>query len=149
MIARAGQLIDEARPSLSVDLQQADIREVAFENASVAVLNFTLQFLPVADRDTLIRRLASALQPGDILLLSEKIRFQNPQEDDLQQALHHAFKRNNGYSDMEISQKRTALENVLIPETLATHEHRLRTAGFSEVHVWFRCFNFLSLVAIR
>jgi tRNA (cmo5U34)-methyltransferase len=149
MIFRAGQLIEEARPSLTVDLQQVDIRHVTFENASVAVLNFTLQFLPVADRDTLIRRLADALQPGDILLLSEKIRFQDPHEDDLQQALHHAFKRNNGYSDMEISQKRTALEDVLIPETLATHEQRLRTAGFSEVHVWFRCFNFLSLMAIR
>lgn len=149
MITRAGQLIDEASPSLPVELRQADIRDVAFDNASVAVLNFTLQFLPVADRDTLIDRLAQALQPGDILLLSEKIRFQDAHEDDLQQALHHAFKRNNGYSDMEISQKRTALENVLIPETLATHELRLRSAGFSEVHVWFRCFNFLSLMAIR
>ena len=149
MIATADQLIKQARPALTVDLLQADIREVAFENASVAVLNFTLQFLPVADRDMLIRRLAAALQPGDILLLSEKIRFADAQEDELQQALHHAFKRNNGYSDMEISQKRTALENVLIPETLATHEQRLRAAGFSEVHVWFRCFNFLSLMAIR
>lgn len=149
MIATADQLIKQARPALTVDLLQADIREVAFENASVAVLNFTLQFLPVADRDMLIRRLAAALQPGDILLLSEKIRFADAQEDELQQALHHAFKRNNGYSDMEISQKRTALENVLIPETLATHEQRLRGAGFSQVHVWFRCFNFLSLMAIR
>lgn len=149
MIATADQLIKQARPALPVDLLQADIREVAFENASVAVLNFTLQFLPVADRDTLIRRLAAALQPGDILLLSEKIRFADAHEDELQQALHHAFKRNNGYSDMEISQKRTALENVLIPETLATHEQRLRGAGFSQVHVWFRCFNFLSLMAIR
>lgn len=149
MIATADQLIKQARPALTVDLLQADIREVAFENASVAVLNFTLQFLPVADRDMLIRRLAAALKPGDILLLSEKIRFADAQEDELQQALHHAFKRNNGYSDMEISQKRTALENVLIPETLATHEQRLRGAGFSQVHVWFRCFNFLSLMAIR
>lgn len=149
MITQAQQLIAAAKPAVPVELQQADIRDVQLENPSVVVLNFTLQFLPLADRDRLIQRIAATQQPGDILLLSEKIRFEDEAEDTLQQALHHAFKRNNGYSDMEISQKRTALENVLIPETLATHEQRLRTAGFSEVHVWFRCFNFLSLVAIR
>ena len=149
MIARARQLIDEERPSLPVSLLEQDIREAVLENASVAVLNFTLQFLPLADRDALVRRIANALQDGDILVLSEKIRFEDSAEDALQQSLHHAFKRNNGYSDLEISQKRTALENVLIPETLADHERRLRVAGFREIRVWFRCFNFLSLVAIK
>jgi tRNA (cmo5U34)-methyltransferase len=149
MIAGARRLIDEVRPPLPVTLIEQDIREATIERASVAVLNFTLQFLPLADRDDLVQRIGTALQPGDILVLSEKIRFENPQEDALQQALHHAFKRHNGYSDLEISQKRTALENVLIPETLADHERRLGSAGFRHVHVWFRCFNFLSLVAIR
>jgi tRNA (cmo5U34)-methyltransferase len=149
MIARARQLMDEARPLLPVELTEQDIRFVPLENASVVVLNFTLQFLPLADRDELVRQIGTALQPGDILVLSEKIRFEDADEDALQQALHHAFKRNNGYSDLEISQKRTALENVLIPETLAEHERRLANAGFRQVHVWFRCFNFLSLVAVR
>ena len=149
MIERARGLIDETGPPLSVDLVEGDIRQVSIENASVAVLNFTLQFLPLADRDALISRIAAALQPGDALVLSEKIRFPDPDQDALQQALHHAFKRNNGYSDLEISQKRSALEAVLIPETLAEHERRLRGAGFQRVEVWFRCFNFMSLVAVR
>jgi tRNA (cmo5U34)-methyltransferase len=149
MIARARQLMDEAKPALPVELVEADIRQAELGNASVVVLNFTLQFLPLADRDVLVQRIADALQPGDILVLSEKIRFENPDDDALQQALHHAFKRNNGYSDLEISQKRNALENVLIPETVASHEKRLYAAGFSAVHVWFRCFNFMSLVAVR
>jgi tRNA (cmo5U34)-methyltransferase len=63
--------------------------------------------------------------------------------------LHHAFKRANGYSDLEIAQKRSALDNVLIPETLAAHRTRLQRAGFSSVDVWFQCFNFASLVAIK
>ncbi len=149
MLGRASQLISEASPALPVTLLNADIRNVFLENASVAVLNFTLQFLPLQDRDSLIAKIAGSLVAGDILVLSEKIRYEDADEDELQQALHHAFKRNNGYSDLEISQKRTALENVLIPETLAAHEQRLRLAGFHQVHVWFRCFNFVSLVAVR
>lgn len=149
MLGRARQLIGEASPALPVTLLNSDIRNVSLENASVAVLNFTLQFLPLQDRDSLITKIAESLSAGDILVLSEKIRHEDADEDVLQQALHHAFKRNNGYSDLEISQKRTALENVLIPETLAAHEQRLRRAGFRQVHVWFRCFNFLSLVAVR
>ena len=149
MIERARQLLAVEAPDIRVQLRCEDVRETVLENASVAVLNFTLQFLPVADRDALIQRIAGAQQQGDILILSEKIRFPDGDEDALQQALHHAFKRNNGYSDLEISQKRTALENVLIPETLAEHEQRLIGAGYRSVHVWFRCFNFMSLVAVR
>ncbi|MBZ2188096.1 carboxy-S-adenosyl-L-methionine synthase CmoA [Alcanivorax sp. JB21] len=149
MIERARQLLAVEAPDIPVQLRCEDVRDTVLESASVAVLNFTLQFLPVADRDALIQRIARAQQPGDILILSEKIRFPDAEEDALQQALHHAFKRNNGYSDLEISQKRTALENVLIPETLAEHEQRLAEAGYRSVHVWFRCFNFMSLVAVR
>ena len=35
--------------------------------------------------------------------------------------LHHEHKRRNHYSALEISRKRAALENVLIPETVAAH----------------------------
>ena len=63
--------------------------------------------------------------------------------------LHHEFKRRHHYSELEISRKRQALENVLIPDEIDTHETRLRQAGFSHVGVWLRYFNFVSLVAIR
>jgi tRNA (cmo5U34)-methyltransferase len=63
--------------------------------------------------------------------------------------LHHNFKRANGYSDLEIAQKRSAIENVLIPETLATHRQRMKDAGFASVDVWFQCFNFASIIAIK
>ena len=81
-------------------------------------------------------------------ILSEKICFADEHLQTLNNELHHEWKRNNGYSDLEISQKRNALENVLIPETLDTHRQRLLDAGFSSVDVWFQCFNFASLVAI-
>ena len=149
MIASARTLIDANRTLVPVELRHADICEIDFQPASVFVLNFTLQFVPPARRSELIGRLASALRPGGVLVLSEKIDFDDPEESALQSSLHHAFKRNNGYSDLEISQKRTALEEVLVPETLATHRQRLLDAGFVSVNVWFRCFNFASMVAIR
>lgn len=149
MVERAAAILAAEAPTVPVTQRCEDVRTTALENASVVVLNFTLQFIPLADRDAFIERVADALSPGDILVLSEKIRFPDSEEDTLQQALHHAFKRNNGYSDLEISQKRTAIEDVLIPETLQAHQTRLAQAGFQRAHVWFRCFNFLSLVAIR
>ncbi|ERP92109.1 rRNA cytosine-C5-methyltransferase [Alcanivorax sp. P2S70] len=149
MIEQASVLLREAGLADRVTLTEADVTSLMFEPCSMAVLNFTLQFIPLAQRDDLIRRLAEATVPGGILVLSEKIRFDDPREDALQIELHHAFKRNNGYSDLEISQKRNALENVLIPETLADHQARLKQAGYRETHVWFRCFNFMSLLAVR
>ncbi|MDF1724064.1 MAG: carboxy-S-adenosyl-L-methionine synthase CmoA [Alcanivorax sp.] len=149
MIRQAHTLIEETGQSERVTLLEGDVASMDFEVCSMAVLNFTLQFIAPDKRDALIQRLADATVPGGILVLSEKIRFADDGENTLQTELHHAFKRNNGYSDLEISQKRTALENVLIPETLADHEARLRQAGYREIHVWFRCFNFISLLAVR
>ena len=86
---------------------------------------------------------------GGALILSEKITFPNPQQQQLLTTMYENFKRANGYSELEISQKRDALENVLIPETLDTHKSRLLDSGFTSVEVWFQCFSFASLVAIR
>lgn len=149
MIEQAQTLLAQSKEAPRITLQQGDITEQPFEPCSVAVLNFTLQFIALEKRDAFIRDLVQATVPGGILVLSEKIRFDDTDEDALQTELHHAFKRNNGYSSLEVSQKRTALENVLIPETLAAHEARLRAAGYRDIHVWFRCFNFISLMAIR
>lgn len=149
MIEQAATLLSDAGQAHRVTLEEGDVAEMAFAPCSMAVLNFTLQFIAPQKRDALIQRLADATVPGGILVLSEKIRFANEAENTLQTELHHAFKRNNGYSDLEISQKRTALENVLIPETLTDHEARLKKAGYRHIHVWFRCFNFISLLAVR
>lgn len=63
--------------------------------------------------------------------------------------LYHQFKKANGYSELEISRKRSALENILIPETIEQHHKRARAAGFSSFDSWFRCFNFASMFAIK
>lgn len=149
MIERCRGLIDADTHTTPVTLVLDDINNVAIENASVAVMNFTLQFIAIEQRETLLQRIANAMQPGSILVLSEKIRFDDAHLQELNTDLHHAFKRANGYSELEVAQKRTALENILLPETLPTHRDRLKRAGFSSVDVWFQCFNFASMVAIK
>jgi tRNA (cmo5U34)-methyltransferase len=133
----------------AVELHLADIREFPLQAASFVVINFTLQFLPPDERTSVLARAYQALLPGGALLLSEKVRFDDPHVDDLLIELHHDFKRAHGYSDLEIAQKRTAIESRLIPESLEIHTERLRTLGFAIVTTWFQCFNFASMLAVK
>jgi len=132
-----------------VELVCGNVEDIPIVNASMVVLNFTLQFIPVDQRTKLLQNIANGLLPGGVLVLSEKVAFDDQQHQELMIELHHNFKRANGYSDLEISQKRSSLEDVLIPETLEVHRQRLREAGFSSVDVWFQCFNFASLIALK
>lgn len=150
MIERGQQLLaNDHSSAIPVTMVCADLQDVSIENASVVVLNFTLQFIPVDERLELIKRIYQGLKSGGVLILSEKIAFEDPEKQNFHIEVHHDFKRANGYSDLEISQKRSALEKVLIPETLASHQQRLTLAGFNFSEPWFQCFNFMSLVAIK
>ncbi len=149
MVARFQEALKKDQASVAVDVLCADIREIAIENASVVVLNFTLQFIPLEDRLDFLQKIYQGLLPGGILILSEKLKFDDERQQELQTEMHHAFKKAQGYSDLEISQKRTALENVLIPETFARHQNRLRQVGFSSAEVWFQYFNFASIIALK
>ncbi len=132
-----------------IEVVQNDIRDVDIDNASMVVLNYTLQFLPPEDRDAMIRRIADGLNPKGLLVLSEKVIDEDPEMEALLFDLHHEHKRRNDYSELEISRKRTALENVLIPETISDHRRRLSEAGFRHIAVWLRYFNFVSIIAIK
>ncbi len=130
-------------------VKQGDILQEDMQNASMVVLNFTLQFIAPQMRQQLINKIYKSLVPGGIFILSEKIYDADPTCKDLLNDLHHDFKRANGYSELEIAQKRTAIENVMRPDHLSTHIERLHQAGFSHATPWFQCFNFFSLVAIK
>jgi len=155
-VDNAEAMVERCRDNLAADLSPtpvevlcADMREVAIENASVVVLNFTLQFLAPEERLALLEKIHQGLLPGGVLVLSEKIRFADEPSQQFEESMHLAFKRANGYSEMEISQKRQALENVLIPDTLDEHRARLSQAGFSRIEPWFQAFNFASIAAFK
>ena len=150
MIERGLELLaSDSSSRVPVEMVCADIQDIAIADASVVVLNFTLQFIPLDDRLALITRIHKGLKPGGALILSEKMAFDDQIKQDFHTEAHHDFKRANGYSNLEISQKRTALERVMIPESLNCHKRRLQEAGFPMSEVWFQCFNFASMAAIK
>ncbi len=149
MLGRCQQHINAFKHSTPVELHLADILDMPVENAAMVVLNFTLQFIQNEKRSALLSRIYEGMNSGGVLLLSEKIIFKNPTINRLLTNLHHDFKKENGYSDLEISQKRNALENVLTPETLDNHLTRLNRVGFSTATCWLQQFNFISIIAIK
>ena len=157
MIARCIKLLDEDGAAAKaggielapVELYCDDICNVQFDTTSVVAMNYTLQFVAPGARADLLSQIAAATVPGGALILSEKIAFEDPVLNELYIDRYHAFKRTNGYSELEVSQKRNALENVLIPDTLEAHQQRLLNVGYRRCSVWFQCFNFVSLIAIK
>ncbi len=149
MIERCRRHIDAFKARIPVDVIEQNILDTDIKNASMVVLNFTLQFLPPDDRQRMLDKIYAGLKPGGILVLSEKFNFQDEQVGELLFNMHYDFKRANGYSELEISQKRSMLENVMRTDSVETHKSRLRKAGFQHVEVWFQCFNFGSLLAIK
>ncbi|MDT8437859.1 MAG: carboxy-S-adenosyl-L-methionine synthase CmoA [Wenzhouxiangellaceae bacterium] len=149
MVRRCRQLIARDNSRVPVTVVEGDICQAPIDNASLVLLYFTLQFVPVAARDALIARIHAGLRPGGVLLLAEKLAFEPAVKQSWLDHHHHDFKRAQGYSDLEIARKRQALENVLVPETRDAHHARLRKAGFANVVDWFQCFNFACIAAVR
>lgn len=153
MIERCREVIAEDDrqngPETQVDIAEQDIRDVNFHNASMVVLNYTLQFIEPADRNALLTRIYNGMNDGGLLVLSEKVIDEDAHMEALLVDLHEEHKRRNHYSALEVARKRAALENVLLPETVAAHRERLQRTGFSSTAVWLRYFNFVSIVAIR
>ncbi len=149
MVQRCSELVAADGGEVPVEVRLADIRDVPIENASLVVMNFTLQFFAPDKRDAMIAKIYDGLRPGGVLLLSEKTVFDDADKQVFMTDMYHEFKKLMGYSDMEVAQKRKALENVLLPETPQAHRQRLENAGFAKIHLWFQCFNFISLAAFK
>ncbi len=127
-----------------INLELTDVSDVNVFDASMVVSNFTLQFIPRPARKTVCEKVYAGLNPGGVFVLSEKI-----QSSDVLIDYYHGYKKINGYSDREVAQKRQALEDALKPDDLSTWVDRLEQIGFQQIEVWFRAFNFISLVAIK
>jgi tRNA (cmo5U34)-methyltransferase len=149
MVRRCEKIIAADDGPVPVDVIEGDVRHADLANASMIVMNYTLQFLDVADRNDMVAKICAGLNAGGIFVLSEKVVDSDRKVEKLLVDLHHDHKSRNAYSNTEISRKRAAIENVLIPEGLAMHKTRLSAAGFTHIGVWQRSFNFVSMVAIK
>ena len=153
-IDNSKEMVEQCEKTLhnKVDNLQAicdDINQVKINSASIVVLNLTLQFIDVNLRSNLIKKIYDGLESGGILIISEKIHFDDPVTQNQITKLHMDFKKENGYSELEIANKRQAIENVLITETKEQHLNRLRDCGFVETSCFFQCLNFVSFLSVK
>ena len=123
-----------------------DIMESDLQNASVVVVNYLIQFLGLDERDILFKKIFNALIPNGILILSEKVHYENKFENQRIINTHHLFKSENGYSDLEISGKRDSLEGILKTEHEEDHILRARKVGFTKVEKVLSNLNFRTFV---
>ncbi|MGI6656976.1 MAG: carboxy-S-adenosyl-L-methionine synthase CmoA [Desulfobulbus sp.] len=149
MLAKAREKSRLAGKEQILHFAEADIVTDALPAATAFLCNYTLQFLRPMLRPAFIGKIYAALPPGGLLLLSEKTISPAHRLNRTFIDLYHVFKKEQGYSDLEIAAKREALENVLIPFSLDENLSLLRSAGFAEVEIYFKWFNFAALVALK
>lgn len=150
MLDKCRSRLDEAGFVRPYELVVADLNQgVDIVNASVVVLCLTLQFVRPIHRERLLGRILAGLNPGGVLLLVEKILAEDSSFNRDFIRHYYSYKRRNQYSEMEIAQKREALENVLVPYKLSENITLLRDVGFQHCEVFFKWYNFAGLVATK
>jgi len=150
MLRRCREKLDSLGLNGEIELREANFDDkVEIDNASVCVLMLTLMFVRPLNREKLIRSIYSGLNENGCLLLVEKVISESSLFTRLFIERYYAFKRRMGYSELEISQKREALENIQIPYRLQENRDLLLNAGFREVDVFFKWYNFTGVVAVK
>lgn len=148
MLKKCDSKLKEAGFKRPYDLRVADLNErIGINNASVVVLCLTLQFVRPIARERLLKTIADGLMPGGVLIIAEKILAEDSSFNRDFIKYYYNYKRRNNYSELEISQKREALENVLIPYKLHENIHMIHEAGFSHCETFFKWYNFSGLIA--
>ncbi|HMJ46389.1 MAG TPA: carboxy-S-adenosyl-L-methionine synthase CmoA [Ferruginibacter sp.] len=148
MLEKCRNKLSEAGLTRKVDLQLADLnKDVTINNASVVVLCLTLQFVRPINREKLLKKIFDGLVPGGVVIIFEKIIAENSDFNRDFIKYYYDLKRRKDYSEMEISQKREALENVLIPYKLSENIILFKEAGFDSIEVFFKWYNFTGLIA--
>ncbi|WP_025763745.1 carboxy-S-adenosyl-L-methionine synthase CmoA [Dyadobacter tibetensis] len=150
MIQRSELKFDQAGITRPHELVVGDINnDSKIENASVVIMSLTLQFVRPTHRSKIVEQIFKGLNPGGCFILIEKVLTDHSLFNRDFIKYYYNYKRRNGYSEMEISQKREALENVLIPYTVAENTQMLHDAGFDGCEMFFKWYNFSGLIAFK
>jgi tRNA (cmo5U34)-methyltransferase len=128
---------------------EQDITRADFSGAGGVILNYTLQFIKPSARPVFLKDINNGLRPGGVLILSEKVVNQDKEFNEQFLGSYHQYKKRRGYSELEIANKREALENVLIPLSVLENMDMLLEAGFSRTTTFFQWFNFVSIIACK
>jgi tRNA (cmo5U34)-methyltransferase len=149
MLAKAVRKAEMFSMADRIDFIEQDIIQARLKGAGAVVLNYTLQFIKPAARADFLMNIFQGLRDGGVLILSEKVVCRNREFDEQFLESYYQFKKSRGYSELEIANKRDALEDVLIPFTIAENHDLLVQAGFTRAATFFQWFNFVSFVAFK
>ena len=154
MLDKAGKRLAPYRAKTKIDLVCQDIKDLKLDSFTLLspqaiLLNYTLQFLNLAERKKLLKQLYHSLAEDGILVISEKVREENAFFNDFFIEEYFKFKKQKGYSELEIANKREALENILIPISLEDNKSLLQECGFKKVSVAFKWYNFCIFLVKR
>ncbi|MGH8507464.1 MAG: carboxy-S-adenosyl-L-methionine synthase CmoA [Gammaproteobacteria bacterium] len=128
----------------------ADLNQgIRIENASMVTIVLTLQFVRPLYRDTLTKAILQGLNENGCLVLVEKVLGEHSIFNRQFVKYYYDLKKRHGYSELEIAQKREALENVLVPYRLMENREMLLRAGFRCCDVFFKWYNFCGIVALK
>ena len=130
-------------------LEYADILEYEYKSADVFVSNYTLQFIRPLVREELVKKISSSLNKEGVFIFSEKVISHHSKLNKDLIECYYDFKKEQGYSEYEIMQKREALENVLVPYSEEENIKMAKNCGFSHCEVVFRWANFATFIAIK
>jgi len=130
-------------------IEESDILHEPIENASVVIMNYTLQFIDPFHRESLIKKIYKGLNHNGVLLVSDKTLQSHTDISRIFVDNYYNMKRKNGYSELEISRKREALENVLIPYSIKEEENLFRLCGFEAVDLFYTWYNFSSFICLK
>lgn len=133
----------------NVELFNADILDYEYKEADVFVSNYTLQFIRPLVREELVKKIANSLKQDGVFIFSEKVISHEPKLNKDLIECYYDFKKEQGYSEFEISQKREALENVLVPYSEDENIKMAKNCGFSHCEAVFRWANFATFIAIK
>lgn len=146
MITHLKSSVQQQYPHADLELHCADICNFSMHNASVVILHYTLQFIESEKRNNLLEKIRAALRPDGVLLLSEKIRFDDKALENDIRMWHHDYKAAEGYSSLEIEQKARDIQYSMQTDTMNTLKERLHNSGFTKCTLWMRCYGFSSFV---
>jgi len=132
-----------------IELYNADILEYEYKKASVFVSNYTLQFIRPLVREELVKKIYDSLKDGGVFIFSEKVISHHSKLNKELIECYYDFKKEQGYSEYEIMQKREALENVLVPYSEDENIKMAKNCGFSHCEAVFRWANFATFLAIK
>jgi tRNA (cmo5U34)-methyltransferase len=150
MLDQAKEKIDKSEMKREHELVCADLNDdITMADASVVIMNLTLQFIRPVRRHRIMSNIVNSMVPGGCMLVVEKVLSKDSKVNRSFIKYYYDFKQRNGYSDLEIAQKREALENVLIPYRLEENYELFLSSGFSFCDVFFKWYNFCGIIAVK